>query len=108
MRRLLPLFLVLALAVAAVSPTTVGAATRTVRVGDNFFSPRSITISKGSTVKWRWVGSVRHNVVATRGARFRSGTKSSGTYSHTFRSRGTVRYVCTIHPSSMRGKIVVQ
>jgi plastocyanin len=100
--------LVCALAALAILPTSVGAATKTVRVGDNFFSPRSITISKGSSVRWRWVGDARHNVVATRGASFRSTIKASGTYTRTFRRRGTVRYICTIHPSSMRGTITVR
>jgi plastocyanin len=100
--------LALALALLGMLPASVGAATKSVRVGDNFFSPRSVTISKGSTIRWRWVGSSRHNVVATRGASFRSTTKRTGTYSRTFRRRGTVRYVCTVHPASMRGTITVK
>ena len=103
-------FAVLACALAALVlfPTSVGAATKTVRVGDNFFQARSITISKGSTVRWRWVGSSRHNVVATSGASFRSTTKRSGTYSRTFKRRAKIRYVCTVHPASMRGTITVR
>lgn len=106
MRKTIPL--TLALLALAILPTTVGATTKTVRVGDNFFSPRSITISKGTTVRWRWVGERRHSVVATRGATFRSTTKTSGTYSRTFRRRGTVRYICTVHPASMRGTVSVR
>ena len=106
MRKVLPL--VLAIALLGLTPPTVGAATKTVRVGDNFFSPSSISIRKGTKVTWRWVGSSRHNVVATRGASFRSTIKRSGTYSRTFRRRGTVKYICTIHPASMRGTIRVR
>ena len=105
MRRLTTILALVALL--AFVPTVEGA-TKSVRVGDNFFSPSSISIRKGDYVKWRWVGDARHNVVATRGASFRSSIKTSGTYTRRFRRRATIRYICTIHPSSMRGTIRVR
>lgn len=83
---------------------TAGAATRGVRVDDNFFSPSSVTINKRDIVRWTWVGDNPHNV---RGSGFRSETKRSGTYSRRFRSSGTFTVVCTIHPG-MRMRVRVR
>ena len=70
----------------------------TVRVKDNFFSPKTLTVSKGTTVTWRWRGRAPHNVTVTKGpVKFHSATKTSGTYSKRIRTRGTYRIVCTIH-----------
>jgi plastocyanin len=84
-------------------------ATKRVRVGDNFFRKSSIAIQRGDSVRWVWVGSLEHNVTVTRGPRrFSSATKSSGVYRKRLRARGTYRYVCTVHPSNMRGRVVVR
>jgi plastocyanin len=88
---------VAALGAAVVSPSL--AATRSVGVKDDYFSPRSLTISKNTAVRWIWRGSGRHNVVVDRGpASFRSSVKRSGNYPHMFTRRGTYRLVCTVHP----------
>jgi plastocyanin len=69
-----------------------------VRVDDDVFRPRSVTVNKGTVVRWRWVGDSPHNVTVVRGpVRFRSETKRSGRYTRTMRRRGTYRIVCTIH-----------
>ena len=90
-----------ALAVLAVSLSVAApanAVTR-VRVGDDFFRPASLTVRVGTTVVWRWVGDNPHNVTVTRGpVKFRSGTKSSGTYRKRIRRGGRYRIVCTVHP----------
>jgi len=97
-KRSLTLVLALAaFAVGLVAPSL--AATRYVSVKDDFFTPRSVSISKNTTVRWIWRGSGRHNVVVDRGpAAFRSSIKRSGSFSHTFTKRGTYRIVCTVHP----------
>ena len=33
-----------------------GAAKKTVGVGDNYYTPKSLTVSKGTTVTWKWPG----------------------------------------------------
>ena len=33
-----------------------GAARKTVRVGDNYFTPQTLTVNRGTTVTWRWPG----------------------------------------------------
>ncbi len=84
-------------ATAALAPSA-GAAT-TVRVDDDVFRPGSVRVSKGATVRWRWVGDSLHNVSVRRGpVKFRSSTKRSGTFTRTMRRRGTYRIVCTVHP----------
>ena len=91
---------VAALAVATTAAVAIpsGAAT-TVRVDDDVFRPGSVRVSKGATVRWRWVGDSPHNVTVTRGpVKFRSSTKRSGTFTRTMRRRGTYRIVCTVHP----------
>ena len=71
------------------------------------FSPASVTIKVGQTVKWVNEDSVDHNVTATGGAKFASDNFGKGG-SYTFKATkaGTIKYVCTIHPG-MEGTIVV-
>jgi plastocyanin len=95
--RTLPLALILALLLAAPA----AAATRNVKVADNFFKPKSVTVAKGTTVKWNWVGEHAHDVFVKRGpAHFHSAVKKSGSYKRVMRRRGTYRIVCLIHESS--------
>ena len=99
MKKLLGLAAVLALLVAAIPAF---AATKTVRVDDNFFSPKSLTVSKGTRLNFRWTGDAPHNV---KGAGINIGTRSSGRRTATARRSGTL--VCTIHPG-MRMKLTVR
>jgi plastocyanin len=78
-----------------------------VSVKDNFFTPRPITIKKGTKVVWTWKGHRRHNVSEANG-KWGSGTKKKGTFSHTFKSKGTFVVFCTIHAPNMQMKIHVK
>ena len=69
------------------------AATKTVRVDDNVFSPKTIRAKRGDKIRFRWVGSNPHNV---KGAGINIGVRSSGTRTVTVRRFG--KFVCTIHP----------
>jgi plastocyanin len=86
-------------------------ANRTVRISDDVFGPRSVTVSKGDTVTWRWKrGGTRnqHNVQVRSGpSNFQSALKKSGTYAKKLRKRGTYRIVCSIHQPDMRMTVVV-
>ncbi len=100
MRKLLALalFTVLSGALAA----TALAATKTVKVGDDWFvrpsGTPSVTIRSGDTVRWSWVGDAPHNVTVTRGpVKFRSRTMSSGSFRKKVTRRGRYTIVCTIH-----------
>jgi plastocyanin len=101
--RALPAVLIAALLVAA---APAAAATRNVKVGDNYYvragSPPTVTVFKGTTVRWNWRGSRQHNVVAQSGpASFQSELKRSGSYSRKMRRAGTYRIVCSIHQPDM-------
>jgi plastocyanin len=108
---MLRMLLVATLVLAAASPAA--AATRTVRLGDNWFvrdsGSRTVTVDQGTRVRWRWTGRNEHNVSVRRGpVRFESAFKRSGTFSRTLRRRGTYRIVCTIHRPAMRMRLVVE
>ncbi len=81
--------------------------TKQVSVKDNFFTPRPITIKKGTKVVWTWKGKRRHNVSEANG-KWGSSTKRKGTFSHTFKSKGTFVIFCTIHAPDMQMKIHVK
>jgi plastocyanin len=90
-------------ALIAVAGAQALAATKTVRIGNNFFRAKAVSIHRGTRLTWRWsTHGVTHNVTVRSGPqRFRSGNRRRGTFSHTFTKRGTYKIVCTIH-SSMR------
>jgi plastocyanin len=107
--RTLPLALILVLLAAA--PAV--AASRNVKVGDDYFvrrgSPPTVTVTKGTTVKWNWRGTRQHNVTVQSGPRhFQSALKRSGSFKHKMKVRGTYRIICTIHQPDMRMKLVVK
>ena len=96
MKKLLALGVTGVLAVAAVPAF---AATKTVKVDDNVFAPKSASVSKGSTIRFRWVGDAPHNVVRSSGPSFKTiGIRRSGTVSRRLTRKGTYKLVCTIHP----------
>jgi plastocyanin len=110
MRKLLALIAMLIAALVAALPSAAGTAeTVGVRVGDLFFDPKKVTIDAGDTVRWRWVGDAPHNVTVKRGpVKFKSEDKTSGRFKKKLTETGTYRYVCTIHPDDMKGRIVVE
>jgi plastocyanin len=95
-KKLIALGVTFAVAVAAVPAF---AATKTIRVDDDVFKAKSVTVHKGDTVRFRWVGDAPHNVMRERGPAFkRIGTRRSGTVKRKLNRRGTYRLACSIHP----------
>jgi plastocyanin len=85
------------------------AATKSVEVKDNKFVAKSITVSKGTTVKWVWKGKAPHNVKVTKGpAKFSSTTQVKGSYSKKLTKAGTYTILCTIHAPDMKMTIKVK
>ena len=90
------------------------AATRSVKVGDDYYVRPSgvpkITVSKGTKVKWRFGTGTPHTVTVKSGpTKFNSGVHSSGSYSKKLTKRGTYVIYCTIHGfSDQRMKLVVK
>jgi len=94
-----------ALAVAAVGSVPMASSATTVQAGSggrNVFTPKTVTVGKGSRVTWNFSG--YHNV---QGKGWSSPFKSSGTWSRVFRSKGSFSYRCIIHPG-MNGKVIVR
>ena len=105
MRKLLAGAAVLA---AALLATTAFGATKTVAVKDNFFSPKSISISKGTKVTWKWRGTSFHNVTVKTGPqKFHSKLQQKGSYSHTFTKAGTYTLLCSVHAPGMKMTVKV-
>jgi plastocyanin len=85
------------------------AATKTVTVKDNKFVPTSLTVSKGTTVKWVWKGQAPHNVAVTKGpVKFKSTIQTKGSYSKKLTKSGTYSLICTIHQPDMKMTIKVK
>ena len=110
MRKLLVVSLI---AVAsAVLATQALAATRSVKVGDDYFvrkgSVPTVTVRKGTTVTWRFAGKDLHNVKVSKGpAKFGSSYKDSGTFSKRLTRTGTYTIVCSIHQPDMKMRLKV-
>ncbi len=111
------------IALATASGTT--SAQQNVAAGDNFFCDASFinavcttTVTAGDTVTWDFGGSVLPHTTTdcgndcdspTAAPLWDSGIVSDGSsLSFTFSNAGTYPYFCSIHPTEMRGQIVVQ
>jgi plastocyanin len=103
----------------APSPTGGGATPMTTEVqGNNFqWSPGSVTIKVGDSVRWSWKGS--HNVaqsatdtnVEAKSGGFRSGPccTADSEFTRTFDSPGVFHYICESHVLlGMRGTVTVE
>jgi plastocyanin len=112
-RKLLVPIVLVATAVPAVFAGSATSATR-VKVGDNYFVRPSgvptVTVSKGTRVRWVWTGDNLHNVkVASGPARFGSSSMTRGSYSKRMRKRGRYTIVCTVHGGrDQKMKLVVR
>jgi plastocyanin len=102
-------FLVLLTITAVLAGAAVALArTKSVGMGDNYFFNGTVTIKKGSSVHWHWANTQNlHNVVSKNGVKFHSSTGHSGTFTYTFRKKGTFTIICTKHPSVMRMTVKV-
>ncbi len=71
------------------------------------FSPSSMTVARGTTVKWRNQEAETHTV-SSDSTFFNSGDLSKNqTFSFTFQQIGTFPYHCN-HHGTMKAKIIVQ
>ena len=104
------LVLVIALAVAAcgggsaASPSAV--ATTTVDLPKSYrFEPPAITVDTGSTVTWTNHDEFTHNVTFDGEAALVM--KPGESVTRVFADAGTFAYMCSLHPTEMRGSVVV-
>ncbi len=75
---------------------------------DNFvFTPPTMTVPVGTTVRWTNHDDIPHNVVSEDKSFKSKVLDTDENFSYTFTKPGTYSYYCSIHPK-MTGKIVVQ
>jgi plastocyanin len=83
-----------------------GAPAGAVEVGDFFFRPADKRVHVGEVVSWVNTGEQLHTV---KGPGFASHAFGGGqSYRFRFTKAGTYRYICTLHPTLMKGAIVVR
>jgi plastocyanin len=106
--RKLAITLALVSLLAGIGAAVALAGTKSVGMGDNYFFAGTVKIKKGSSVRWHWANTQNsHNVVSKKGVKFHSKTGHSGSFTFTFKKRGTFTIICTKHPSVMRMKVKV-
>lgn len=91
---------------AAAAPQTPAAETA-VKIDNFSFSPSTVAVPVGSTVRWTNHDDVPHNVVNDDKSIKSKTLDTDENFSYTFTKPGTYSYFCSIHPR-MTGKIVVQ
>jgi plastocyanin len=96
MRRIL---LVLPLAAALLAAPEANAATKRVDILRNAFSPATVNIVAGDTIRWRNVDSRNHQVVSTTGTFASPVLRPGRTYSFPFDVAGTYRYRDALNPN---------
>ena len=99
--------LVVAIAVLVLAaPAAAAPSKKTVKVGDNFFSPKTLTVDRNSTVTWKWPGADEagdvHDVALAKGPKgfkkFQSEAAATDyTYKRKLTKSGTYKLVCTLH-----------
>lgn len=94
-------------AVARAAGAQAKASAASVSVGDNFYSPTSVSVFAGETVTWRNNGQAQHSATANDGS-FDTGIFGPGaSRSETFSTTGTFSYYCTVHGLSQSGTVRV-
>lgn len=95
------------------SPPAGSSGTVEVQVGDDFFSPKSVQVSPGQTVRWMLTGQMTNHTVTDSGGTFDSGFLASpgASFSHTFAAGDagkTFNYLCQTHGAlGMKGDVRV-
>ena len=78
-------------------------------VGDFRYGAERISIRRGSTFTWRFVGAFSHDVTVVGGPEgFSAPWTQSGTFKHRFTRAGTYRLFCSLHPAKMVQQITVR
>jgi plastocyanin len=83
-----------------------GGAKKTIKVEDNIYAPKTITVSKGTTVTWKWPGFEQagdvHDVSLQAGPKGVKKIRSDAAATdYSFKRKlsvpGTYKIVCTLH-----------
>ena len=84
----------------------VAAFATTPRVSWHVGTSKTVKIRHGGKVTWVWTGDSTHNVKG-KGFKSKSYSTKGKTYTHTFRTKGTFKIVCTFHPGLMKTVVKV-
>jgi plastocyanin len=78
-------------------------------VGDDAFGAQRVSIRRGTTFTWRFVGTTQHDATLASGpVGFASRSLLRGTYRVRFKRKGVYRLFCSLHPAQMTEEIVVR
>jgi plastocyanin len=105
MRRLL--FILAALTALAVAGPAGAATTKTVNIYGSTFSPKSVTITEGDTIKWVNKDNTTHQVYESHGRFVSPILKHNQSWSFTFNAAGTYTYKDELHPK-LTAKITIK
>ena len=95
------------LAMGAIIPALAAAATHTIVMEGVAFVPETLTVKQGDTVVWVNKDLFPHTATA-QDRRFDSGEMApNATWKYTATKKGSVPYVCTLHPT-MKGALVIE
>jgi plastocyanin len=80
--------------------------TKTIAMKDNLFKPKTVTVARGTTIKWVNRGESAHTTTSRKTGLWDRTLSSGQSYSRKFKRAGTFKYFCKFH-DGMVGKIVV-
>src|SRR5271157_3986817 len=89
------------------APTAAPSTEAAVKIDNFSFTPATITIPVGTTVRWTNHDDIPHTVVSDDKAFKSKVLDTDEQFTYTFTKPGTYSYFCSIHPR-MTGKVVVQ
>jgi plastocyanin len=75
---------------------------------DNYFSPSTLTIRPGTTVRWVNFGQGDHTTTSDDNLWSSGELRPGGDYRATFHRQGTYHYRCKLHGREMQGVVIVQ
>ena len=83
--------------------------TRSTWVGDFRYGVERVTLKRGATFAWRFIGRTAHDVTLASGpVGFASPSMVRGTYRHRFTRPGVYRLFCSLHPTRMTQIVTVR
>jgi plastocyanin len=100
MRRSLLILVSLLATLVVVAPVASAATTKVVSIKRSSFSPATVSITAGDTIRWRNDDTRDHQVVSTTGTFASPVLRPGRTYSFTFEVAGTYRYRDALVPTS--------
>ena len=106
MRKLVAAAVISTAVLIGAAPAT-AAVTKTVKIYGSAFSPKSVTITAGDTIRWLNRDNDRHQIYADHGEFVSAILRPNQSFAFTFKAAGTYTYKDELHPK-IRGTIVVK